>query len=116
MDEIKADVHGIRMIYRDGAYKVILMTLNELWADILLHTLGKTVHLKYQYNGSDITFYLLFELPAIDKMFNVSANANAETRKWLSLIDDKKINAIRVGYRDGKGGMLLYGEPVAVIW
>ena len=33
----------------------------------------------------------------------------------VKYVDDKKINAIRVGYRDGKGGMLLYGEPVALI-
>jgi hypothetical protein len=116
MDEIKADVQGIRMINREGNHHLVLMALNELWADILRLNLGKTVNLKYQYDGSDVTFYLLFELPGIDKTFTVSVNANAETRKWLNLIDDKKINAIRVGYRDGKGGLLLYGEPVAVSW
>ena len=115
MEEIKADVQGIRMINQDGMHQLVLMALNELWADILLHTLGKAVHLRYQYDGNDITFYLLFELPGINKMFKVPVNATVETRKWLSLIDDKKINAIRVGYRDGKGGMLLYGEPVALI-
>ena len=116
MDEIKADVQGIRMINRDGNYHLVLMALNELWADILLRTLGKTVNLKYQYDGSDITFYLLFELPDIDKKFKTSVNANTETRKWLDMIGDKKINAIRVGYRDGKGGLLLYGEPVPISW
>jgi len=116
MDEIKTDVQGIRIICREGKYFLVLMALNELWADILLRTLGKTVHLKYQYDGNDITFYLLFELPDIDKKFKASVNANSETRKWLDLIDDKKINAIRVGYRDGKGGLLLYGEPVAINW
>jgi len=116
MDEIKADVQGVRMINQNGTYQLVLMALNELWADILLRPLGSSIHLSYQYDGNDITFYLLFELPAIDKMFKVPVNATAETRKWLSLIDDKKINAIRVGYRDGKGGMLLYGEPVTVSW
>jgi len=116
MDEIKADVQGIRMMKSDGAHQLVLMALNELWADILLRTLGKTVNLKYQYDGSDITFYLFFELPDIDKRFTVSVNANTETRKWLDLIDGKKINAIRVGYRDGKGGLLLYGEPVPISW
>ena len=104
------------MISKDDSLQLVLMALNELWAGILLHTLGKAVRLKYQYNGNDITFYLLFELPEIDKMFKVSVNANTETRKWLSLIEDKKINAIRVGYRDGKGGLLHFGEPVAVSW
>lgn len=116
MDEIKADVQGVRMTNRSGVYQLILMALNNLWADILLQTLGSSVQLKYLYDGNDITLYLLFELPDIDKMFKVPVNATAETRKWLSLIDDKKINAIRVGYRDGKGGLLLYGEPVAVSW
>ena len=116
MDEIKTDVQGIRIIFREGKYLLVLMALNELWADILMRTLGKTVNLKYQYDGCDITFYLLFELPDIDKTFKVSVNANAEPRKWLDMIGDKKINAIRVGYRDGKGGLLLYGEPVAVSW
>ena len=115
MDEIKADVQGIRMINKDSTHHLVLMALNELWADILLRTLGGTVCLKYQYDGSDIVFYLLFELPDIDKMFKVQVNATTETHKWLSLIDDKKVAAIGVGYRDGKGGMLLYGKPVAVI-
>ena len=102
------------MIKQDDMHQLVLMTLNELWADILLRTLGGTVHMQYLYDGNDITFYLLFELPNINKMFGVPVNATVETRKWLNLIDDKKINAIRVGYRDGKGGLLLYGEPVAV--
>jgi len=97
-------------------YQLVLMALNELWADILLRTLGDAVRLKYLYDGSDITFYLVFELSGINKMFKVPVNATTETRKWLSLIDDKKINAIRIGYRDGKGGLLFYGESVAVNW
>ncbi len=116
MDEIKADIQGIRMINQDGTYQLVLMALNELWADILLHKLGQSVHLKYQYDGGDITFYLLFELPGIDKMFKVLVNATAETRRWITVIDNKKVNAIRVGYRDGKGGTLLYGKPVTVSW
>jgi len=116
MDEIKVNVQGVRMMRSDGAHQLVLIALNELWADILLRTLGKTVNLKYQYDGSDITFYLLFELHDIDKKFTTSVNANTETRKWLEMIGDKKINAIRVGYRDGKGGLLLYGEPVAISW
>ena len=115
MDEIKADVRGVRMMNIDGTYHLILMALNELWADILLHTLGKAVHLKYQYDGSDITFYLVFELPGINKMFKIPVNATTETRKWLNLIGDKKVNGIRVGYRDGKGGLLLYGDPIPII-
>ena len=115
MDEIKADVHGARMINKYGAHQLVLMALNELWAGILLHTLGKAVHLKYQYDGSDITFYFLFELPGINKMFMVPVNATVETLKWLKLIDDKKVTAIRVGYRDGKGGLLLYGDQVPII-
>ncbi|MDO3626630.1 hypothetical protein [Mucilaginibacter sp. BT774] len=115
MDEIKADVHGARMINKYGAHQLVLMALNEQWAGILLHTLGKAVRLKYQYDGSDITFYFLFELPDINKMFSVPVNATTETRKWLSLIDGNEVTAIRVGYRDGKGGLLLYGEQVLVI-
>jgi hypothetical protein len=116
MDEIKADVQGIRIIDKNGVHHLVLIALNELWAGVLLHTLGKEVNVKYQYDGSDITFYLVFELPGIDKMFKVPVNATSETRKWLNLIDGKKVNAIKVGYRDGKGGMLLYGNPVAVSW
>jgi hypothetical protein len=114
MDEIKANVQGIRMIKQGDMHQLVLMALNELWADILLRTLGGTVRLQYRYDGTDIIFYLLFELPDINKMFIVPVNATVETRKWLNLIDDKKINATRIGYRDGKGGLLLYNEPVAV--
>jgi hypothetical protein len=116
MDQIKTDVHGVRIITQNGAYRLVLIALNELWADILLRTLGSSIHLSYQYDGSDITLYLSFELPDIGKMFKVPVNATSETRKWLSLIDDKKINAIKAGYHDGKGGLLLYGEPVTVNW
>lgn len=116
MEEIKADVQGIQMINQDGNHRLVLMALNELWADVLLRTLNDTIRLGYENEGSDITFYLLFELPRINKIFKVPVNATVETRKWLSLIDAKKVNAIRVGYRDGKGGMLLYGEPVAITW
>jgi len=116
MNEIKVDIQGVRMINKDGVNQLVLMALNELWADILLRTLGKAIYLKYRYDGNDITFHLLFELPGIDKMFKVPVNATSETRKWLKLIDDKKVNAIRIGYRDGKGGMLLYGEPVVISW
>jgi len=116
MDEIKVDVQGIRMVSKGSTYQLVLVAMNELWADILLRTLGSLVKLKYQYDGDDITFYLLFELPDIDKMFKVPVNATIETRKWLNLINGKKINAIEVGYRDGKGGLLLHGEPVAISW
>ena len=104
------------MVSKGSTYQLVLVAMNELWADILLRTLGSSIKLKYQYDGNDITFYLLFELPDINKMFKVTVNAMAETRKWLNLIDGKKINAIRVGYRDGKGGLLLYGELVAISW
>jgi len=116
MDEIKADVQGVRMINQNDVYQLVLMALNELWADILLRTLGGSIHLSYRHDGSDITFYLLLELPDIGKMFEVPVNATIETRKWLRLIDNRKINAIRIGYRDGKGGLLLYGEPVGISW
>lgn len=116
MDQIKVEIQGIRVINRDGTHQLVLMALNNLWADILLHSLGSSVRLKYEYDGSDTTFYLVFELPDINKLFKAPVNSTTETRKWLSLIDNKKINAIRVGYRDGKGGLLLYGGPVAVSW
>ena len=116
MEEIKADVQGIRMLNQDGNHQLVLMALSELWAYVLLRTLNDAIRLGYEYDGSDITFYFLFELPRINKMFKVPVNATVETRKWLSLIDGKKVNAIRVGYRDGKGGMLFYGEPVAITW
>jgi hypothetical protein len=116
MDEIKADIQGIRMINQDGEHQLVLVALNEMWADVLRHTLGGSVYLKYLYDGYDITFYLIFELPAVHKMFKVQVNATAETRKWLSLIDNKKVTAIRVAYRDGKGGPIFYGEPVLVTW
>ena len=116
MDEIKVDVQAIRMVSKGSTYQLVLVAVNELWADILLRNLGSSVKLKYQYDGDDITFYLLFELPGIDKMFKVPVNAITETSKWLNLIDGKKTDAIRVGYRDGKGGLLLYGELVAISW
>ncbi|MBV8389092.1 MAG: hypothetical protein JO080_04760 [Mucilaginibacter sp.] len=114
MDEIKADVQGIRMIKKNGKPQLVLIALNELWADILRHTLGKAVYLKYLYDGNDITFYLVFDLPDINKTFKVQVNATPETRKWLNLIDNHKVTSIRTAYRDGKGGTVLYGDPVSI--
>lgn len=116
MDEIKVDVPGIRMINNgDGTYQLILVALNEMRADVLRHTLGKTILLSYVYDGSDITFYLEFKLCAIDKMFRVPVNANVETRKWLNLIDEKTVKAISICHWDGKGGLMFYDKPVPVI-
>jgi hypothetical protein len=114
MDEIKADVQGIRMsTQNDDTHHLILISLNAMWADILRHTLGDSVVLRYVYDGYDITYYFVFELPHIDKMFRVAVNATSETRKWLNLIDEKRVTAISVAYRDGKGGIILFGKPVS---
>jgi hypothetical protein len=115
MDEIKVDVQGVRIINNnEGTHQLVLVALNELWADVLLNTLGKSVQLDFLYDGYDITLYLVFKLPGIDKMFKVQVNVTPETRKWLDLINNKKINAIKVAYRDGKGSPIFYGKPVLV--
>jgi len=115
MEEIKVDIQGVRMTSNNGGtHQLVLIALNELWADVLGHTLGEAVRLDYAYDGYDITFYLMFELPGIDKMFKLQVNATTETRKWLSLIDDQKIITIRVAYPDGKGSPIYYGKPVPV--
>lgn len=114
MEEIKIEVQGIRMAAQiDGTYRLILIALNAMWADILRHTLGDSVVLGYSYDGYDITFYLVFQLPGIGKMFSTPVNASVETRKWLRLIDEKKLTSINVAYCDGKGGTILFGKPVA---
>ncbi|WP_426671277.1 hypothetical protein ACPPVU_08580 [Mucilaginibacter sp. McL0603] len=115
MDEIKPYIQGVRITRQDnGTYHLILVTLNDMWADVLLHTLGDKVVLKYTYDGYDITFYLVFELPHIDKMFSVPVNASSETKKWLEWIDEKTVTAVRVAYRDGKGGVVPFGKPVGL--
>jgi hypothetical protein len=113
MDEIKPHIQGVRMSHQEnGAHHLILVTLNDMWADVLLHTLGEKVVLGYTYDGYDITFYLVFELPHIDKMFSLPVNASSETKKWLEWIDEKTLTAIRVAYRDGKGGIVPFGKAV----
>jgi hypothetical protein len=113
MDEIKIDVQGIRMApHHDGMYNLILIASNAMWADILQHTFGESVVLGYNYDGYDITFYLVLELPGINKMFRMPVNASFETRKWLNLIDERKVTAIHLAYRDGKGGTILFGKSV----
>jgi len=114
MDELKVDVQGIRMTAQnDGRYHFILIALNEMWADILRHTLGDNIVLKYVYDGYDITFHLVFELPGINKMFRIPVNASIETRKWLNLIDEGIVTGINVAYRDGKGGIIPFGKPLS---
>jgi hypothetical protein len=91
-----------------------LIALNELWADILHHTLGSEVVLQYRYDGSDITFYLIFELPHLNKMFSVPVNATTETKKWLTWIDAQQVTTVGVGYTDGKNGILPFGTPILI--
>ena len=101
------------MTLRDnGTQHLILVAQNDMWADVLLHNLGDEVVLRYTYDGYDITFYLVFELPHIDKVFSVPVNASSETKKWLQWIDGKMVTAIWVAYRDGKGGLVPFGNPV----
>jgi hypothetical protein len=115
MDEIKPYIQGVRMVHQDnGTRHLILVTLNDMWADVLLHTLGNKVVLRYTYDGYDITFYLVFELPHIDKMFTVAVNASSETKKWLQWIDAKTVTAIWVAYRDGKGGIVPFGRQISL--
>src|ERR1700753_637578 len=111
MDEIKPYIQGVHMSHKENStHQLILVTTNDMWADVLLHTLGHQVMLKYTYDGYDITFYLVFELPHIDKLFRVPENALPETKKWLGWIDEKKVTELRVAYRDGKGGIVPYGK------
>ena len=113
MDEIKPYIQGVRMTNQDnGTHHLILVTLNDMWADVLLHTLDDKVVLRYTYDGYDITFYLVFELTHIDKIFSVPVNASSETKKWLQWIDEKTVTAIGVAYRDGKGGIIPFEKPV----
>jgi hypothetical protein len=113
MDEIKPYIQGVRMTHQDnGTHHLILVASNDMWADVLLHTLGDKIVLKYTYDGYDITFYLVFELPHIDKMFSVAINASSETKKWLKWIEEKTVTDLWVAYRDGKGGVVPYGKSV----
>ena len=115
MEEISPNIQGVRMASRDnGTHELILIAPNAMWADVLLHTLGERVILSYSYDGADITFYLLFELPGIDKMFKVAVNAFAGTLQWLTWIDEKTVTDIRTCYRDGKGGLILFGAPISL--
>ena len=106
-------MQGVRMSHRDdGTHQLILVTVNDMWADVLLHTLGDEVFLKYTYDGYDITFYLVFELPHIDKFFTVPVNALPETKKWLEWIDGKRVTNLSVACRDGKGGLMPFGKLI----
>jgi hypothetical protein len=71
--------------------------------------------LRYTYDGTDITFYLVFEISHLNKMFIVPTNATSETKKWLAWIDTKQVTTVGVGYPDGKGGILPFREPIQVL-
>ena len=115
MEEIHPKVQGVRMSSRDnGNHLLVLITLNELWSDVLLHTLGSEVNLSYKYDGTDITFYLVFHLPHIDKCFKMPVNASSTTKKWLNWIDERTVSAVWVAHRDGKGGNVPVGKAVKV--
>ena len=113
MEEIKANVQSIRMTRQpDGSRHVVLVATNELQADILRHTLGDSISVRYSYDGSDITWYLIFELPRIQKMFRVPINANEATLKWMDWLDERSITAVRVAYYDGKLSIIPFGAPI----
>jgi hypothetical protein len=96
----------------NDTHHLILVTLNAMWADILHHTLGNKVVLGYTYDGYDITFYLVFKLLHIDKMFRVAVNASGETLKWLNWIDEKKVTDVWAAHLDGKGGIVPFGQSI----
>jgi hypothetical protein len=113
MDEIQPKIQGVRMTSEDnGTHHLILITLNAMWADVLHHTLDNEVVLGYTYDGSDITFYLVFELLHIDKMFRVAVNASGETLKWLNWIDEKLVTDVWAAHLDGKGGIVPFGQSI----
>jgi hypothetical protein len=113
MDQIRVNVQGIRMAaLPNGNQHLLLIAPNQLQADILQHTIGGSVKLSYTYDGTDITFYLVFELPRISKMFRIAINANTATCKWLNHVDEQKVTAIRIAYRDGKGSPVISGSIV----
>ena len=113
MEEIKLDIKGVRMTNQDnGGHHLILVVLNAMQADILKHTLGDHIVLGHIYDGHDITFHLVFELPHINKLFKVPVNASAETKKWLEWIDENLVTNIWVAYPDGKGGIIPVGPPI----
>lgn len=115
MEEIHPNIHGARMSSRsNGTHQLVLVTLNELWADVLLHNLGSEVALRYSYDGADITFYLELQLPHMDKLFKIPVNASTATLKWLNWIDEKAVTAVWVAHRDGKGGIMPVGKPVQI--
>ena len=117
MEEINPNIQGIRMSkLPDGTHNLILVASNEMWADVLHHTLGKQVGLGYTYDGNDITFYVVVELPHIGKLFRVPVSVHSGTLNWLSRIDEKTVTGISVAYRDGKGGAIPFGETVHVYW
>ena len=115
VEEINPNIQGIRMARQaDGTHHLILVASNAMWADILHHTLGKQVVLGYTYDGSDITFYLVVELPDIGKLFSVPVSVHNGTLNWISRINEKTVTGISVAYRDGKGGAIPFGETVHV--
>jgi hypothetical protein len=117
MEEINPNIQGIRMARRaDGTHHLILIASNALWADVLHHTLGTSVLLGYTYDGNDITFYVVVELPHIGKLFRVPVSAHSGTLNWISRIDEKIVTGISVTYRDGKGGAIPFGQTVQVYY
>lgn len=115
MEEINPSIQGVRMARQpDGGYRLILVASNEMWADVLHHTLGNEVMLGYTYDRTDITFYLVIELSHIGKLFRVPVNANSGTLDWLNRLDERTVSGISVAYRDGKGGIIPFGAPLSV--
>jgi hypothetical protein len=115
MQEIKLHIQGVSMTRQpNGEHHLLLIAPNSMEAEILQQTIGNQVFLSYTYDGSDVTFYLVFQLPHINKLFKIAVNALPETLKWLNYIDDKKVTAIRIAYRDGKGGIIPFGGLIGI--
>ncbi|MGZ3819149.1 MAG: hypothetical protein ACXVB6_01055 [Mucilaginibacter sp.] len=113
MEEIKHQIQSVKMPRQNnGTYYLMLVVLNEMTADILHHRLNREIILSYVYDGTDITFYLVFELLHIDKMFKLAINASVETLKWLDRINKRLVTGVQVAYFDGKGGTIPLGTSI----
>ncbi len=88
--------------------------LNKPDVDVLRRIVGAKPALKYLYDGSDITFYLLLILNQTGKKIRIPVNASAGTLKWLELIDRQLVDTVSFAHFDGKGGLIKQSEPIKI--
>ena len=116
LKEIYPTISGIRLANVDNPLKhLIVLTVNDMNADIILNGLGKKVKLSYDYSESDNFFTLWVLNIDYSQKFKVHISINETTEQIMGWIATNQISDLWIGYPDETGKVVPYGLSTPVV-